>query len=121
MNNLIIRADRKVSPFLMPFSPQRFTHCRAGVCFRYGIEVAVDIGGCAHIAMSKPLLNLLHRHALGEHKLPTYEGVFILFQKISKKYPTKDRKIFSKNQLKSVAKTCATLSFLHIHINKALY
>ena len=38
-------ADFVVSPFLMLFSPQRFTHRGAGVCFRHGIEVAIDIGG----------------------------------------------------------------------------
>ena len=43
---------------------QRFTHCRAGVCFRHGIEVAVDIGSGTHIAMSEPFLDLLHWHAL---------------------------------------------------------
>ena len=46
--------------------PQRFTHRGAGVCFRHGIEVAIDIRGGAHIAMSEPFLDLLHRHALGE-------------------------------------------------------
>ena len=55
-----------VSPFLMPFSPQRFTHRRAGVCFRHGIEVAVDISRGAHVAMSEPFLDLLHWHALCE-------------------------------------------------------
>jgi len=48
----------------MLFSPQRFTHRRAGVCFRYGIKVAIDIGGGAHIAMSEPFLDLLHGYAL---------------------------------------------------------
>ncbi len=48
MNNLIIRADRVVSPFLMPFSPQRFTHRGAGVRFGDGIKVAVDIGGSGY-------------------------------------------------------------------------
>ena len=47
-------------------SPQRLTHRRACVCFCHGIEVAVDIGGCAHIAMSEPFLDLLHRYALCE-------------------------------------------------------
>ena len=55
-----------VSPFLISFSPQRFTHRRACVRFRYGIEVAIDIRRGAHIAMSEPFLDLLHRHALGE-------------------------------------------------------
>lgn len=54
-----------VSPFLIPL-PQRFTHCRAGVRFRYGIEVAIDICRGTHIAMSKPFLDLLHWHALCE-------------------------------------------------------
>ena len=53
-----------VSPFLMLFSPQRFTHRRAGVCFGDGIEVAIDVRRGAHIAMSEPFLDLLHRHAL---------------------------------------------------------
>ena len=60
------RADRTVSPFLIPFLSQRFTHRRAGVCLGHGIEVAIDIGGCAHIAMSEPFLDLLHGHALCE-------------------------------------------------------
>ena len=55
-----------VSPFLMLSSPQRFTHRGARVCLCHGIEVAVDIGGGAHIAMSEPFLDLLHRHALCE-------------------------------------------------------
>ena len=41
------RADRTVSPFLIP-SPQRFTHRGAGVCFRHGIEVAIDIRRSEH-------------------------------------------------------------------------
>ena len=45
---------------------QRFTHRRAGICFRHGIEVAIDIRRGAHIAMSEPFLDLLHRHALCE-------------------------------------------------------
>jgi len=53
----------------MLFSPQRFAHRRAGICFRHGIKVAVDIGGCAHVAMSEPFLDLLHGHALcKEHR-----------------------------------------------------
>lgn len=52
-----------------PFLPQRFTHCGAGVCFRHGIEVAIDIGGGAHIAMPEPFLDLLHGYALcKEHR-----------------------------------------------------
>ena len=39
---------------------QRFTYCRAGVCFRDGIKVAIDIRRGAHIAMSEPVLDLLH-------------------------------------------------------------
>ena len=50
----------------MPFSPQRFTHRGACFCLGYGIEVAVDVGGRTHIAVSEPFLNLLHRYALGE-------------------------------------------------------
>ena len=50
-------------------SPQRFTHRGAGVCFRHGIEVAIDIRRGAHIAMSEPFLDLLHRYALcKEHR-----------------------------------------------------
>ena len=44
----------------MLFLSQRFTHRRAGVSFRYGIEVAVDIRRGTHIAMSEPFLYLLH-------------------------------------------------------------
>ena len=43
-----LRADLAVNPFLMPFLPQCFTYCRAGVCFRHGIEVAVDIRRSEH-------------------------------------------------------------------------
>jgi len=50
----------------MPFLPQRFTHCRAGVCFRDGIKVTIDICRGAHVAMSEPFLDLLHRYALGK-------------------------------------------------------
>ena len=59
------RADPMVSPLLI-LSPQRFTHRRAGVRFGDSIEVAVDIGGGAHIAVSEPFLDLMHRHALCE-------------------------------------------------------
>lgn len=63
------RADREVSPFLILFSPQRLTHCRAGVRFGHGIEVTINICGCAHIAMPQPFLDLLHWHALcKEHR-----------------------------------------------------
>ena len=55
-----------VTPFVMFSSPQRFTHRGAGVCFCHGIEVAVDVGGGAHIAMSEPFLDLLHWYALRE-------------------------------------------------------
>ena len=62
------RADPMVSPLLI-LSPQRFTHRRAGVRFGDSIEVAVDIGGGAHVAMSEPFLDLLHRYALcKEHR-----------------------------------------------------
>ena len=50
----------------MLFSPQRFTHRGAGVRFGDGIEVAVDVGGGAHVAMSEPFLDLLNWNALGE-------------------------------------------------------
>ena len=45
---------------------QRFTHRGAGFGFAYGIKVAVDVGGGAHITMPEPFLDLLHRHALGK-------------------------------------------------------
>ena len=57
--------SNKIQP-LFHISPQGFTHCRAGVRFGDGIEVAIDIGGCTHIAMSEPFLDLLHWHALCE-------------------------------------------------------
>lgn len=38
----------------------------AGVRFRHGIEVAVDVCGSAHIAMPEPFLDLLHGYALGK-------------------------------------------------------
>jgi hypothetical protein len=44
----------------MPFSPQRFTHRGACFCLGYGIEVAVDVGVGAHIAVSEPYLNLIY-------------------------------------------------------------
>ena len=46
--------------------PQRFTHRCTRVCFRHSIKVAIDIRRGAHIAMSEPFLDLLHRYALGE-------------------------------------------------------
>ena len=53
----------------MPILPQRFTHRGADVCFRHGIEVAIDIRRGVHIAMSEPFPDLLHWHALGkEHR-----------------------------------------------------
>ncbi len=55
-----------VSPFLMLFSPQRLTHRSTCLCLRHRIKMAVNIRRCAHITMPQPLLNLLHRHALGE-------------------------------------------------------
>lgn len=55
-----------VTPFVMPFSPERFTHRRTRVCFRYGIKMAIDIRRGAHVAMSEPFLDLLHGHALGK-------------------------------------------------------
>ena len=58
-----------VTPFVMPFSPQRFTHRRTGICLCQRIEVAIDICRCAHIAMSEPFLDLLHWNALcKEHR-----------------------------------------------------
>ena len=70
-------------PFVI-LSPQRFTHCRAGVCFCHGIEVAIDIRRGAHIAMSEPFLDLLHGHALcKEHRgagVAKIVGVVDLFQ-----------------------------------------
>ncbi len=64
-----LRADLAVSPFVMLFSPQRFTHRGAGVCFCHGIEVAVNVGGGAHIAVAEPFLDLLHWNALRkEHR-----------------------------------------------------
>ena len=58
-----------VTPSVMPFSPQCFTHRGTGVCFRHGIEVAINIRGGAHIAMSEPFLDLLHGHTLcKEHR-----------------------------------------------------
>ena len=65
---ITLKPEALASGFAITVSvlPQRLTHRRAGVCFRHGIEVAVDIGGCTHIAMSEPFLDLLHRHALCE-------------------------------------------------------
>ena len=58
------RADHTVSPFFMLSLPQRLTHRGTGVCFRHGIEVAIDVGDGARIAVSEPFPNLLHRYAL---------------------------------------------------------
>ena len=58
-----------VTPFVMPFSPQRFTHRRTRVCLGDCIEVAIDIRRGAHIAMSEPFLDLFHWNALRkEHR-----------------------------------------------------
>ena len=42
-----------VSPFLLPFSPQRFTLRCAGVRLGHGIEVAIDIRRGAHSAYTE--------------------------------------------------------------------
>ena len=69
MNNLQKGVTDSVTPFAIPSLSESFTHCGAGVCFCYGIEVAVDVGSGAHIAMSEPFLDLLHGHALcKEHR-----------------------------------------------------
>ena len=52
--------------FAIMILSQRFTHCRAGVRFRYGIKVAINIRSGAHIAVPEPFLDLLHGHALCE-------------------------------------------------------
>jgi hypothetical protein len=44
----------------MLLSPQCFTHRGACFCLGYGIEVAVDVGGRTHIAVSEPYLNLIY-------------------------------------------------------------
>ena len=63
-----IKPEAHASGFAIAISvsPQCFTHRRAGVRFRYGIEVALDSRRGAHIAMSEPFLDLLHWHALCE-------------------------------------------------------
>ncbi len=79
------------TPFVMPFSPQRFTHRSTCVCLADGIEVAVDVGGGAHVAVTEPFLNLFHRHALcKEHRGAGMAQVveadllqFMLLQKLS--------------------------------------
>ena len=56
-------------PIAVTVSPQCFTHRGAGVCFTDGIEVAVDVGGSAHVAVAEPFLDLFHGYALGkEHR-----------------------------------------------------
>jgi len=40
-----IKGYHRGNPFVRLFLSQRLTHRRAGVCFRYRIKVAVDIGG----------------------------------------------------------------------------
>ena len=65
---ITIKPEARASGFAIAvsISPQRFTHCRTGVCFRHGIEVAVDIRRGARVTVSEPFLDLLHRHALCE-------------------------------------------------------
>ena len=58
--------NNSFAPFVIPFSPQRLTHRGAGVCLAHRIEVAIDVGGGAHIAMPQPFLYLLHRYTLGK-------------------------------------------------------
>lgn len=55
-NNSATKPEAHASGFAIAVivSPQRFTHRRAGVRFGDGIEVAVDIGRGAHVAMSEP-------------------------------------------------------------------
>ncbi len=48
------------TPFVIPLSPQRFTHRGSGFGFAYGVEMAVDVGGGAHIAVTEPFPDLLH-------------------------------------------------------------
>jgi hypothetical protein len=48
--------------------PQCLTHRGAGFGFAYGIEVALDVGGGAHIAVLEPFLDLLHGYTLGEER-----------------------------------------------------
>ena len=62
VSNAIISQLRQL--LSLPFSPQRFTHRRAGVCLCHGIEVAVDILRGPHVAMSEPFLDLPCRYAL---------------------------------------------------------
>jgi len=50
----------------MLFLSQRLTHRRTRVRLAHRIEVAVDVGRGAHIAMSQPFPDLLYRHALCE-------------------------------------------------------
>ena len=66
LNTKNFKGYHRGSPFLIPCSPQSFTHCRAGVRLGDGIKVAIDVGGGAHVAMSEPFLDLLHRHTLCE-------------------------------------------------------
>lgn len=91
MNKDKARSTRFGLCFLLIDLPQRFTHCRAGVRFGHGIEVAIDIRRGAHIAMSKPFLDLLHWYALGEeHRGAGVAKIveadllqIVLFQKLS--------------------------------------
>ena len=51
-------------PLIAFYSPHRFTNRCSRIRFGDGIKVAVDIGGGAHIAISEPFPEPLHRHAL---------------------------------------------------------
>ena len=65
---ITLKPEARASGFAIAvsISPQRFTHRSTRVCFCYRVKVAIDIRRGTHIAMSKPFLDLLHRHALCE-------------------------------------------------------
>ena len=80
-----------VTPFAISFSPQRLTHRSSRICLADGIEMAIDVGGGAHVAVSEPFLDLLHWHALGKKYrgtgvaqiVETYFLQIMLLQKLS--------------------------------------
>ena len=87
VNNIKARACASGFAIAISVSPQRFTHRRAGICFCHGIEVAIDICRCAHVAMSEPFLDLLHWHALGKkHRgagvAKTWRRIFLCYGKL---------------------------------------
>ena len=52
----------------IPLSPQRLTHRCSRIRLAHRIQMAINIRRRAHIAVSKPFLNQIHRHALRDEE-----------------------------------------------------